>query len=56
MPHWKCTECHHEWDSANRFFDVCDWCGACGTTLEIETAFERFLKGRLRVTVEKEDD
>lgn len=43
MSLWKCSACHHEWESANRYFDTCGWCGEPGTTLEIKTAFERWL-------------
>ncbi len=28
--HWKCTNCHHEWDGSR---EVCDWCGGPGRLL-----------------------
>lgn len=31
MRHWKCDNCHHEWDSSKRA--VCDWCGSSGSVL-----------------------
>jgi hypothetical protein len=44
MPHWKCTECHHEWDSTLQYFDLCEWCSHPGAILEEKTAFERWLE------------
>jgi rubredoxin len=43
MPHFKCSKCHHEWDSI--FPDSkCDWCGEKGKVLEEKTSFEEFVK------------
>ncbi len=44
MPYWKCSKCHHEWESTGR--RKCDWCGADNPKmLEEETPFEKFIKG-----------
>jgi rRNA maturation endonuclease Nob1 len=46
MPHLKCKNCQHEWDSNPE--SKCDWCGAEGVILEEETSFEKFVKEVLK--------
>lgn len=47
MPLLKCTECHHEWESAAMFVDrPCDWCEAPGAVIE-QTALERMLSSKI---------
>ena len=47
MPHFKCSKCHHEWDSV--FPDSkCDWCGEKGIVLEERTSFEKFVREVLK--------
>ena len=36
--HWKCSECHHEWDGEE---NTCDWCGSKGRLLEKTSKKER---------------
>jgi DNA-directed RNA polymerase subunit RPC12/RpoP len=44
MPHYKCTDCHHEFDHIPTENEevLCDWCGASVTVLEEQTSFEEF--------------
>ena len=30
---YKCTKCHHEWQTVNHDQKVCDWCGGSGKYL-----------------------
>jgi hypothetical protein len=41
MPHFKCRDCHHEWDGTR---STCDWCFTpFAKKLETKTHFERFI-------------
>jgi rubrerythrin len=31
---FHCTECHHEWEGADKKPKKCDWCGAPGKLLK----------------------
>ena len=46
MPHYKCTQCHHEWDAIPRhpgLVELCDWCGAPSFILENKTPLEKMV-------------
>lgn len=43
MPHFKCSECQHEWDGRAEQ-GICDWCGAVGGVLEEQTPLEQFIR------------
>lgn len=34
MKHWKCDDCHHEWDGSRT---ECDWCSGKGSVLAERT-------------------
>jgi len=41
MPYWKCSSCHHEFESGKREkVPLCDWCGAPAYILEEKTPLE----------------
>ena len=45
MPHYKCTQCHHEFDKILDPLDenlvLCDWCSAPAYILEEKTPLEK---------------
>ena len=43
MPHWHCTECHHEWEGSKKK-KRCDWCNASGYVLEDATPLEMSIR------------
>lgn len=30
---WKCSKCHHEWQTTVNIGAICEWCGADGVCL-----------------------
>lgn len=49
MPHYKCTCCHHEfdyipWETEERDFKLCDWCGAPSKIIEEEIPLEKMAR------------
>lgn len=43
MPHYKCTNCHHEFDMIpkNPLTQLCDWCGSPAFILEDKIPLEK---------------
>jgi len=52
MPYYKCSKCHHEWETVTYGFVYCTWCFQddksvnIGIMLEKETPLSRMLKSK----------